>query len=589
MQVTVQPDTATARLSVEGGEWTEATNRVSFSRMDSFGNFVPLPGGSNILALGGFAVYQDLEMPLGVHVTYRATNEHGQHIDADAAESTTTTNLVTNPRGRNTSGTVVVRENLYNPANLAGWSVTTAGTLLQGSYDGYAFPVTPGEVYSFRRTLPLSSRFRFGFTDVTPADGVQTFDGSWDGAHDTDEAVNGVVVPANATHMVLYLSDTQTGDVPLLIEKAPVAGEYFDGDASPDTDLTPVWTGAAGASTSQLTAPKPVGWETGNGICYYSASQDALAFTVRATAAQPSSTYCLAQAGPGQYVTGVTEVIAAPSDAPWSVGFTAASDPMVGPGEQRVGTHLPEEGAGYAVYYAVILSDDDAVANSGATYYFRAAIILGTGSYAGPWWDGHTADTADIKYAWEGTPDDSASTRTVRDWSKLESIEWGLWLKSRKAPELTTRIEWEQVGDLISDTQGAVYEVYGGPGIGQFGGVAPEQFTLYGWVDGRIAYNRLRQLLKSDRQIFLQTGEPKEFEDGWVQVRNVSFPNAENRLIETGSGMRYVRMDCTRIEAPVGAPRGALGASYRTLYTTYDSYQDLTDSGLTYGDLLEVR
>src|SRR5699024_2922149 len=54
-------------------------------------------------------------------------------------------------------------------------------------------------------------------------------------------------------------------------------------------------------------------------------------------------------------------------------------------------------------------------------------------------------------------------------------VEWGLWLKSKKAPELTTRLEWEQVGELISDTQGAVYEVHGGPGIGQFGGVAPER------------------------------------------------------------------------------------------------------------------
>lgn len=178
--------------------------------------------------------------------------------------------------------------------------------------------------------------------------------------------------------------------------------------------------------------------------------------------------------------------------------------------------------------------------------------------------------------------------QTLRAQAVSLDVEWGLWLKSRKAPELTTRIEWEQVGDLISDTQGAVYEVYGGPGIGQFGGVAPEAFTLYGWVDGRIAYNRLRQLLQADRQVFLQTGEPKEFEDGWVQVTRVSFPNAENRLIETGSGMRYVRLECTRIDAPVGAAKGSLGAPYRLVFTGYDSYQALLDASKTYGDLLEA-
>lgn len=176
----------------------------------------------------------------------------------------------------------------------------------------------------------------------------------------------------------------------------------------------------------------------------------------------------------------------------------------------------------------------------------------------------------------------------ISQFANSYAVEWGLWLKSRKAPELTTRLEWDGVGDQISDTQGEVYEVYGGSGIGQFGGVAPETFTISGWVDGRIAYNRLRQLLKADRQIFLQTGEPKEFEDGWVQVTRVAFPNAENRIIEKGSGMRYVRLQCTRIDAPVGAAKGALGSPYRLLYMAYGSYQDLTNSGLTYGELLEV-
>ena len=128
----------------------------------------------------------------------------------------------------------------------------------------------------------------------------------------------------------------------------------------------------------------------------------------------------------------------------------------------------------------------------------------------------------------------------------------------------------------------------GGPGVGQFGGVAPEQFTVYGWVDGRTAYSRLRRLLQTDRQIFMQTGEPKEFDDGWVQIRSVAFPNEENRLIETGSGMRYVRIDCTRIDPPVGVAKGGLGDPYRLVYTGYEDYQALLDGTDSYADLLGV-
>src|SRR5699024_6181742 len=176
----------------------------------------------------------------------------------------------------------------------------------------------------------------------------------------------------------------------------------------------------------------------------------------------------------------------------------------------------------------------------------------------------------------------------VTTFATSAEVEWGLWLKSKKAPNLTTRLEWEQVGELISETQGAVYEVHGGPGIGQFGGVAPERFTLYGRVDGRANYSRLRRLFQADRQIFVQTGEPKEFEDGWVQVRSVAFPNEENRLIETGSGMRYVRIDCTRIDPPAGAAKGGLGDPYRLVFTGNDDYQALLDNAAAYSSLLGV-
>lgn len=318
--------------------------------------------------------------------------------DPDASPSTWTrdgevvaTNLIPNSRGRDTSGTVVVRENLYNPANLAGWSVTTTGTILQGSYDGYAFPVTPGEVYSFRRTLPLSSRFRFGFTDVTPADGVQTFDGSWDGAHDTDEVVNGVVVPANATHMVLYLSNTQTGDVPLLIEKVSVAGEYFDGDASPDPDLTPVWTGTAGASTSQLTAPKPVGWDAALGsVVYYSASHDAVA-AYRPDSEGVNLAWYSMDIAEGDTGTLVMEAMTPQAGEVFVQSLVGAVDPVAyqaSPGEWAT------QRAGWGPTTGDLTGAMQIYSQDVTTLYVRAASIDGTDSYTGPWFDGHKADAA---------------------------------------------------------------------------------------------------------------------------------------------------------------------------------------------------
>src|SRR5690606_39629863 len=52
---------------------------------------------------------------------------------------------------------------------------------------------------------------------------------------------------------------------------------FFDGDTSPDPDLTPEWTGTPGSSASRLVAPKPVGWEAqALGRVVYSQTHDAV-------------------------------------------------------------------------------------------------------------------------------------------------------------------------------------------------------------------------------------------------------------------------------------------------------------------------
>src|SRR5699024_6355546 len=90
MQVVIQPGVAMAKISVRGDDWSEATTSVSFERYDSIsGSYVPLPGGSNIQALGGAAVFLDLEMPVQnldglTQVEYRAVSDNGETVSVAA-------------------------------------------------------------------------------------------------------------------------------------------------------------------------------------------------------------------------------------------------------------------------------------------------------------------------------------------------------------------------------------------------------------------------------------------------------------------------------------------------------------------------
>src|SRR5699024_12713757 len=93
MQVVIQPSAAMAKISVKGDDWSEATTSVTFERYDSLSDsYVPLSGGSDIQALGGAAVFLDVEMPVqnvdGMTVgQYRAMNEHGEEVSALACST----------------------------------------------------------------------------------------------------------------------------------------------------------------------------------------------------------------------------------------------------------------------------------------------------------------------------------------------------------------------------------------------------------------------------------------------------------------------------------------------------------------------
>lgn len=174
----------------------------------------------------------------------------------------------------------------------AGTGITTAirktwtviGTGLQDVAFGHglsgveAYPVTPGEVYTFSSYWRVSrsqnsvytSRYVVVYYDSSGATISDIAGSNYTGPIVADEWNRGsitVMVPEGVSFMtsyvnVLFMDNTslQVGDTldatGLLVEKSSVIGPYFDGSYSPDPDLTPSWTGTANESPSILTGQK---------------------------------------------------------------------------------------------------------------------------------------------------------------------------------------------------------------------------------------------------------------------------------------------------------------------------------------------
>lgn len=323
------------------------------------------------------------------------------------------TNLVTNPSGEATSGTVEVRRNLAdNPSGEAdgGW-LSNSSTQLPVTWDTTIFrsgsrsrrselaagqtsnvclslcavgdsssailPITAGETYTFSCYVRPGqagyySEARIHWYDasgveITPRPTVTTAElppGEW-----TRVSVSGTApVGATGRRNGLFLRAVSGNATPghfghvddALFEKSSVVGDYFDGSYSPDPDLTPEWTGATNASEARLMGPAPVGW-TG---AYYSASRDRIA------ALPAGATYTLA-ADPGP----ATLVVETETDT----------------------LHTPHTGT------LVTVTEP----------YFRAAVV--PGDYTGPYFDGDTPSDGEFSHRWTGTPHASTSERVHYD------------------------------------------------------------------------------------------------------------------------------------------------------------------------------
>lgn len=144
------------------------------------------------------------------------------------------------------------RFNLANPGDVSNLGFSTALINLT-AVRSLIIPVAAGEAFSITRES-LTNRFRVVFTEGAPEAG-DTYSGGTgnSAARDNDYVIESMVAPVNATHMVVYLSNTSEPIPRILIEKSPVALPLFDGD-TPDTPLAKYeWDGTPHASTSTAT------------------------------------------------------------------------------------------------------------------------------------------------------------------------------------------------------------------------------------------------------------------------------------------------------------------------------------------------
>ena len=107
-------------------------------------------------------------------------------------------------------------------------NLALSDTIVQkASYRGYSIPVFEGEVYSISRTDLRNNRFRYAFTEIEPAQGVEFFGGSGNiPTYDNALKIENIVVPSGANYLFLYLSN-QADELPnIKLEKGNVAHKW---------------------------------------------------------------------------------------------------------------------------------------------------------------------------------------------------------------------------------------------------------------------------------------------------------------------------------------------------------------------------
>jgi hypothetical protein len=163
---------------------------------------------------------------------------------------------------------------------------------------------------------------------------------------------------------------------------------------------------------------------------------------------------------------------------------------------------------------------------------------------------------------------------------------WGPWLKAPGRPQLTVQVPLAQVGDVASPTQGGAYQVPGGGSVPQWSGTDTDALAVSLLPRDESEVARLTALLRAERVLLIQTGEPAEplLPSGYYFVEGVGRSNPAQVRVDV-YGRRVFALQLTATSAPAGAGQGFTGTTYETVRQTYATYQDVVDGNATYFDV----
>ncbi|AOY71026.1 hypothetical protein ARZXY2_1473 [Arthrobacter sp. ZXY-2] len=204
---------------------------------------------------------------------------------------------------------------------------------------------------------------------------------------------------------------------------------------------------------------------------------------------------------------------------------------------------------------------------------------------AEPYWDGNTANTSDIEYAWTGTANASRQTRTRHITTVSTSANLQLtkpWLMVPIAPNFSETAE--SITDYSSGraSNSTVHRIIGraDPIVVQ-GKLGTRTGTLEIWTDSVASANKLARVFDRGEVVML-----KQPVDGIDMYFTADDLEVSPYSVEGAAETRYrFRVAFTEVKRPTGNLSGALGWNFDELAATYGSFSAILADYQTFDDL----
>ena len=124
-------------------------------------------------------------------------------------------------------------KNMFNPTNIVNLAMLGTGKLgVSGSdkYRGFYTACREGDIFSMSRDKLTNNRFRYSFTNIEPASGVDFFGGIGgnDTTYDNSYKIENIITPPNANYIFLYLSNNADELPNIQLEKNETATSYIE-------------------------------------------------------------------------------------------------------------------------------------------------------------------------------------------------------------------------------------------------------------------------------------------------------------------------------------------------------------------------